>query len=409
MVEKAKMNMKKLMVSFVAIASVLFLVASVSAANLAENTSVEVEGIDAYANSVAVVAGDKVLVEVEFRSLVADTDVTVEVELEGEKVEADAISRPFDVEVGSTYTKLLVLDVPFELKDEVSDTLTLKVEIDGKDHSSELDEITLKVQRPSYNIDIKSVSVSQTAQAGENLPVDVVLKNRGYNDLDDLYVTATIPELGIQRTAYFGDLVAIEVESSDDDDDEDTVSGRLYLKVPYDASAGVYSVEVSVMNDDTNSEAVRQIVIENDFANNVIATSSSRTVAAGDQAAYDLLIVNPTDQLKVYRVVTESSSDLASSTESAVIAIPAGSSRSVEVNAVANSNGLYNFNVNVFSGEELVETVPLTLDVQGKSAGSAIVVLTIILAVVFLVLLIVLIVLLGKKPSQSEEFGESYY
>ena len=413
------MNREKSMVfSLVAIASFLFLIAAVSAhddvaANVddvAANVDVEVEGINPYTSEVAVIAGERILIEVEFDANNDDTDVTVEAELEGEKIDADAITRPFDVEEGKRYTKLLIVTVPYELKDDVSDTLSLNIEIDGQDYKTELAEITLSVQRPSYNADIKSITVSQTAEAGENLPIDVVLKNRGYNDLDDLFVTATIVELGVQKTAYFGDLVAIEEDSADHDDgDKDTVSGRIYLKVPYEADAGVYTVEVAVLNEDTESTATEQIVIENDFVNNVIATSSSKTVAAGEDATYDLLIVNPTNKLKVFRVITESSADIASSTESAVVAIPAGSSKAVKVSATANDEGTYNFNVNVFSGESIVETVTLTMNVQGTSASNPVVLLTIILAIVFLVLLVVLIVLLGKKPSQSEEFGESYY
>lgn len=405
------MNMEKnpMIFSLVAIASVLIFVATVSAGPLASNVEVEVEGIDPYSNTVAVTAGERVLIEVEFDALEDDTEVTVEAELEGEKIDVDAITTPFVVEQGTRHTKLLILTVPYELKDNVSDTLDLNIEIDGEDHKTELAQVSLRVQRPSYNADIKSISVSQTAEAGENLPVDIVLKNRGYNDLDDLFVTATIVELGVEKTAYFGDLVAIEVDSDDDDDDKDTVSGRIYLEVPFDAEAGVYTVEVAVSNEDTDGTAMKQIVIENDFANSVIATSSSKTVAAGESAVYDLLIVNPTDKLRVYRVVTESSADIASSTESAVVAIPAGSSKAVKVSATANTDGAYNFNVNIFSGENVAETVTLTLNVQGKSASNPVVLLTVILAIVFLVLLVVLVVLLGKKPSNSEEFGESYY
>ena len=267
------------------------------------------------------------------------------------------------------------------------------------------------VQRPSYNAEVKSITVSQTVEAGDKLPVTVVLKNRGYNDLDDLYVTARIVELGVEKTAYFGDLVAMEdCDSNCDDDDEDSTSGVINLNVPYSAEAGVYTVEVTVSNEDSETVAVKQIVVKNDFSNSVIVTSASKTIAAGEEAVYDLLVVNPTDKLKVYRVVTENSADVASSTESAVVAVPAGSSKIVKVSAVANAEGSYAFDVSVFSGDELVSTVPLSMNVEGKSvASNPVVVLTVILGIVFLVLLVVLIVLLGKKPSQTEEFGESYY
>ncbi len=416
------MNTKNLMVPFVAIVTALFLVATVSAYTVtgdlivANSESVKVDGIyvDTCNNDpISVIAGETITVKVYFTSDVDDTDVTVEVEIEGEKVDIDAITKSFDVEECYKYKKTLSIKVPYELKDEVSDDLTLNIEIDGKEYKTEIEDIALRVQRPSYNTDLKSVSVPQTVDAGETFPVDIVLKNIGYNDLDDVYVTASMSALGVEKTSYFGDLVAIECCDDDpdccDEDAEDTVSGRLYLKIPYDVEAGVYTLEIEVSNDDTINTVVKQIVVENDFANNVIVSTYENSVAVGEDAEYSLLIVNPTNKLKVYRIVTESSGSLSSNTNQAVVAVPAGSSETVRVIANADSEGEYNFNVNVFSGEELVSKVTLNLKAEGSKVTNPIVILTVILAIIFLVLLIVLIVLVTRKPEKSEEFGESYY
>ncbi len=133
-----------------------------------------------------------------------------------------------------------------------------------------------------------------------------------------------------------------------------------------------------------------------------------------------MLIVNPSNKLKVYRIVPESaSSDLSVSVAESVVAIPAGSSKTVKVLASSQKVGIYNFNVNVFSGEELVNKVALSTNVVGgentssnttpSTTISPVVILTVVLAIVFIVLLVVLLVLVGKKPEKSEEFGESYY
>jgi len=409
------MNTKNLMVSFVAIAMALFLVATVSAVDdIASGITVKVNGIDA-GDNVSVIAGETITLKVYFTAEQDDTDVTVEAEIEGEKVDTEAMTDSFDVEAGSKYRKVLTLKVPYELKDEVSGTVELNIEIDGKEHKTEVPTITLNVQRPSYNVDFKSISVSQNLEAGETFPVDIVLKNIGYNDLEDAYVSVSIPALDIEKTAYFGDIVALECDECDeeedccDEDDTDTVSGRIYLKIPYNAESGIYAIEVEVSNDDVTINEVEQVIINNDFANNVIVASSRKTVSVGQNAEYDLLIVNPTNKLKVYRIVSESSGDLSSSADKAVVAIPAGSSKTVTIRASADSAGEYDFNVNVFSGEELESTVSLSLNAEGRAITSPIVILTIILAIVFLVLLVVLIVLIGKKPEEAEEFGESYY
>lgn len=400
------MNTKNILVSFLAIVSVLFLVATISAAEITGTIDVTINSIDVETDNIAVIAGETITVKVYFTSDVNASDVRVKAEIEGDKIDVDDRTVSFDIEDGKRYSKTLTLKVPFELRDEVSEDLSLNIQIWNGDHKIEREDITLRVQRPTYKADIKSISMSNSVEAGETMPVDIVLKNIGYNDLDDLYVTAVIPALGISQTSYFGDLVSIE----DSDDDDDTISGRLYLKVPYDAEAGIYTLEIEVENDDLVHSEIRQVIIKNDLSESVIVTNDVATVGVGENAEFNLLIVNPTNKLKVYRVITESSGSLSSSASQTVVAVTAGSSKTVTVTANANSAGVYTFNVNVLSGDELVSSVALKANVEGKtSVTNSIVVLTIVLIVVFLVLLVVLIVLISKKPEKAEDFGESYY
>ncbi|MBU1027793.1 MAG: hypothetical protein KKF48_02000 [Nanoarchaeota archaeon] len=390
---KMQMNTKKLLVSFIAIMTVFCLVATVSAADF-DITKVEVDGITIVDSGelledtiVPLTAGDTVSVEVWFTAEFYDEDVTVQIELEGNKDDTSAETRSFDVRPDRQYHKTLSIKVPYELKDELFDELTLHVEIDGADYNTE-NEYVLEVERPSYNTDIKSISIPQTIEAGETFPVDIVLKNIGYNDLDDLYVVVSIPELGLQRDAYFGDIVALEC----DEDDKDTVIGQLYLEVPYGVAAGVYTLEVEVGNEDTVSSAAKQIVIENDFETTVFVS--------GD----NLWIVNPTNNVIGYRVIPESPASVSES----IVFIPAGSSETIAVSP--NADGAYSFDVNIFDmNSQLVKTVNFTGEAKTSTTSNPIVILTVILAIIFLVLLIVLIVLIGKKPEKSEEFGESYY
>jgi len=102
------------------------------------------------------------------------------------------------------------------------------------------------------------------------------------------------------------------------------------------------------------------------------------------------------------------------SVSESVVAVPAGSSKTVTLMASSDKEGTYNFNVNVFSDEEVVGQTALTTKVEGKASGTSsatnpVIVLTVVLAIIFVVLLIVLLVLIGRKPEKSEEFGESYY
>lgn len=397
-----EMNTKNLMVSFIAIAMTLFLVATVSATTDFSSVDVKVDGINVWEDP-AIIAGETVTIKVYFDADINAQDIRVKVEIEGDKVDVDTMTSSFDVEDGNRYKKVLNLKVPYELKDQLSDYVALNLKIWGGESEKYTDSFDLRVQRPSYNVDIKSVTMPKTVNAGETFPVDIVLKNIGYNDLDDLYVTAGISALDIEKTSYFGDLVAIECDDDYDseenygvdidrkcnEDDEDTAIGRLFLKVPYDVEPGVYTFEVEVTNEDATSIMVKQMVIENDIVETVIKSGN------------DLIIVNPTNQVKVYKVIAESPASVSES----VVVVPAGSSRTVAVSPNADE---YDFNVNVFSGEKLVSTINFTG--TGESViRSPIIVLTVVLAIIFLVLLIVLVVLIGKKPEKTEEFGESYY
>jgi hypothetical protein len=408
------MKTKNLMVSICTLVFALFLVATVAATDLVnDDYEITVDGILVVENGnvtniASVIAGEMITVKVYFTANMSDTDVTVEAEIEGEKVKTSAITNVFDVEAGKTYKKVLTIEVPFELRDDLSDFVTLEIEVDGKDHKSVLEEITLRVQRPSYNPVVKSITTPSSIDAGETFPVEIVLKNMGYNELEDIYVSANIVGLNaFQGPKWFGDLVAIE-NCSNDCDLEDTVVGKLYLEVPYNTVEGTYTLEVIVVNDDVETTELRQIVINNDFSENVVSVNTEKTVAKSEEAVYDLLIVNPTNKVKVYRIVSESTYGVSSAPVETVIAVPAGSSKTVKVVASSDEEGTYTFNVNILSGDELVKTVTFGLEVEGKQTNS-IVVLTIVLAIIFLVLLVVLIVLLGRKPEKSEEFGESYY
>lgn len=394
---------KKFLVSFLLAVSVLFLAATVSAAGELATAipQVEVDGIIASPGTVsagnpAIVVGDSVIIRVEFTSNVSASDVTVEVELEGDKADVRAETRAFDVETGFEYSKSLKLDVPFDLKDTLSEDVTLNIKVSGSGFKT-AESFTLRLQRASFDASIKAVSVPQTVNAGENFPVDVVLKNLGYNNLDDLVVTASIPALGLERTAFFGDLVALESLATDDDD-EDTVAGRVFLQLPWDVEAGIYALEVMVENDDMTSSKTVQVAVENAF-------SSGNFIVSGNQ----LLIVNPTNQVVVYRLVPESTGAVSVSVSESVVAVPAGSSKTILVDATSNVAGTQTYAVNIFSADgSLLKRVEFTTTGNGGTA-SPIVVLTVILAIIFIVLLVVLIVLIGKKPEKSEEFGESYY
>jgi hypothetical protein len=410
------MNKKNLVVTLCMFVFALFLVASASAADLTSNYQVTVNGIATSQavggnttlapNTVSVTAGGQMTVKVYFTSDVNDTNVDVEATVEGQKVSFSGSTPIFDVEQGHQYVEVLTMNVPYELQNSLSNDLTLSIKVNGENYRTTLNDISLRVQRPAYNIQVESVTTPSSIEAGQQIPVEIVLKNIGYNELSDVYVSAAISDLGVaQGPKWFGDLVTLD-NCTENCNNKDTVVGDLYLTVPYDAKSGVYNLQVLVQNNDVKTVQTKQIVITNTVPNTVLATSTKQTVNAGETATYSVLIVNPTNNVKVYNIVADSGVTPSQS----VVAVPAGSSATVTVSGSSTEAGQHVYNVNVFDGTTLVKTVPLEMDVTGGASSNTIVVLTIVLAIIFLVLLVVLIVLLSKKPEKAtEDFGESYY
>ena len=192
------MNTKNILVSFLLIASVLLLTATASAytvsGDLATVDSVKVDGADASLYNFSVVAGDTIDVKIVFTANESASNVRIRAELEGDTEDITEVTSLFDVEEGRTYSKTLTLKVPAEFKkDKLSNELALNLKIWNSDYKTEVEDITLNVQRSSYDVAIKSIMASNTVSAGETMSIDVVLKNAGYNDVDDVYVTVSIP------------------------------------------------------------------------------------------------------------------------------------------------------------------------------------------------------------------------
>jgi len=389
------MNAKRTLVSFLAIATLLFLATSVSAATLPPLTEgdidVEINGIDVEPippeSGISVVAGDEITVKVTFTvadlNIEGNGDATPDrselIRIKAKLGDANVKTAYFTVEGGMVVSKTFTLVVPNELEDELSDDMTLSLEIGNSDFKSESD-IILRVQRESFQVAVNSVIMSSSLTAGETSLVEVVLENTGYNNLEDLYVTVRIAELGVEKTAYFGDL-GLELGG----DNEDSV--KVYLEVPYSVASGIYTLEVEVANEDFSEVVERQVSVTNGFPEVVLKTGSN------------LLVLNPTNSLKVYKIVYPS--------EELTIAVEAGSSKLLPVEFPEEEE--YNFDVFVFDGEELAGTVNFTGVSESEGMSSPVFVLTLILAVIFVVLLVVMIVLITKKPEKAEEFGESYY
>jgi uncharacterized membrane protein len=422
------MKSKAILVSLTALFAVMFTLSTVAATNFVDIKDIEFNGIsmklDNVANAISVDASETVPVEVRFNANMNAEDVKVKVYIEGFKNDIEDESSRFVVLNGNTYVKRFTLKMPStDDFDELSDDLTLLVRVSAKGMNSQEVSIPLKVQRELHSLNLLSIDLSDIAVVGNNVAVDVVVENNGYDRLDNVYVKASIPGLGVSRKVYAGDLTP--TMDKFDDDINDAVVKRVYLTIPNNAAPGNYEIEVEAYNYDASVTAVGRVVIE-DARTGVLPSATSKTVSPGQESTFDLVLINPSNKMVIYTLTPEQTKGVLVEVPESVVAVGTDSSRTVTVKVKATESaeeGTYTINVNTNTDTGVSKKVSFNLNVEKASkiggatttkksvidTTNTTVVLTVILVIVFVVLLVILIVLLSKRPAETEETGETNY
>jgi len=376
---------------------------------------VEVNSVILYEpNTYAFEAGERLNLRVVFGlmpNFAAQEDVRVTARVLGEPGISD-VSERFDLLRGRIYSVPLSIQMPYDL-DERDERFTLEITVENNGGIGDVHRVRLEVQRASYQLEILSVENDAEVKAGDNLQFDVVVKNRGRQESKDTFVEVRIPALHLVKKVFLEDLSAVDQGGDDEVDKRDSVFGKLFIKIPETASAGLYDVEIEAFNNDASALVTKRVsVVGRGVDSSVVTPSASKTFAVNEEQTYLLTIVNADSKIKVYEVIPESISGLKITADETVLAVPAGSSKTVKMTVVATREGAFDFAVDVNSEGQLVKRQNFTANVEGKAikaAGNVAVILTIVLAVIFVVLLIALIVLLTRKSESREESKESYY
>ena len=383
---------------------------------------IEVNGITAFPNdtsqTISVSASETVPVLVKFVAWENASDVRVKVYMEGFKNEVSDETPRFHVLEGNTYVKRFSLTIPSTLDfDDLTERLDLLVRISARGQDSMEVFVPLEMQRDLHSLNLLSIDLSEVVVVGDKVAVDVVVQNNGDDRLDNVYVKASIPGLGVSRTVYAGDLDPDQDVS--DDDINDAVSKTVYLTIPKNAVPGNYDLEVEAYNFDTDVKAVSRVVIE-DVETGVLPSATSKTIAPGQETTFDLVLVNPSNKMVVYTLTPEESKGVIVDVTEPVVAVSAESSKTVKVRVKATEKaeeGTYLVTVNANSETGVSKQVSFSVNVQETSKKVAdvvtgttntMVVLTVVLVIIFVVLLVILIVLLSRRP-EAEETGETSY
>ena len=416
------MKNNTLLFSFVALLAIVFTLSSV-AAQIADINLVKINDIPTTTTGITVAGevSDSVPVEVFFTANGDVNDVKVKTYIEGYKSQISDETPLFHIVNGSTYVKRFTLTLPnaMDLSNE-PEKLTLYVRITAKGEDPVEVPYTISMQKTQYGIQILSIDSPDATTAGSTIAVNVVLKNLGSERMNDLYVKASIPELGIARIIYAGDLN--EIQQDNLESIRNSVEKQIFLAIPKTAAPGNYNIQIEAYNYDSSTTAKTRLVVAGTDTG-VIPSVTTKTVAIGEEATYDVVLVNQDSKMVVYTLTPQESKGLTITLDQPVVAVQGQSSQTVKVTVKATDSadqGTHVVTVNVNSDTGVAKQVSFTANVEKAStstttgttatpASNTVLILTVVLSIIFVVLLIVLIVLLTRKPAESVVFGETSY
>lgn len=362
-------------------------------------------------------------------SFVANNDLLEEVKvhtwLTGYHEDIEAETPQFDVYAGNTYTKTLHLEIPNDL--DAKDDYTLYVQIEHQQELSGIDEarVDTVIQRISNILDILSVELYNSNNnymnkfnAGDTVYVDTVVKNRGNYEAEDVYVRASINELGIERNVYIGDLAAY-----DEDDEDDSGQAIIALALPSNIKAGTYTLEVQAYNDEVSDNQIMTITVlgyvpqeqepQQPGKVEIESQISSNEVEQGKGAVYTLLVANFGSVSQNFIVEIAGTEGWATTTiNPQTFTLQPGQSRLVNIYLAAGESaveGEHVFSAKVRYGSES-KSANLVANVKaGKTEIDWKTILMIIGIVLAVAIIVLLIVFLTKRKKATTETAESYY
>jgi uncharacterized repeat protein (TIGR01451 family) len=412
------MTKKTQMFSVIALFAIVFAISIVSAGDLVDIGDIKVDGLSLSHTPAGIDVSQTVPIEVFFLAKKDASDVRVKIYIEGYRDEVSDSTPRFKIIEGSSYVKRFLVELSSSLDlDDLDEDLELLVRFSAKGEESEEFYYDIKIQKELYRLDILSIEAPERVTAGDTIALDVVLTNNGHERLDNVYVKASIPELGITRNVYAGDLKPVEEE--DYDQIRNSVEKRVYLAIPKNTLAGNYNIEVETYNYDTAVMAQKRIIVEA-VQTGVLPSVTAKTIKSNEEAAFEVVLVNPNSRMIVYSITPESQSGLIVEVAEPIVSVPADSSRTVKVyvrptDSVNEGTHVVTVNVNSEAGE--TKQVSFSLNVEDvettgptiSGTNNTVLILTVVLSIIFVILLVILIVLLTRKPQETEEFGETSY
>ena len=226
--------------------ALLFVLSLLSVSVLADETSnyqienIYLYGINTDDGTIYVERGDSLDLSVYLSGTGETTDINVKAWIGGYEYDSvEATSEMFDIEDGVNYRIKLSLPVPEDMNAEQDYTLYVEV-YDDVDYTRET--ATIRVSKDRHLLSIQDILIDNV-DAGDYTTATVRLENMGDKKEEDIKVTVSIPELGIEKSTFLDELTNNEINNEDEESSGDV---DLNLEIPETAETGSYEVLVTV-------------------------------------------------------------------------------------------------------------------------------------------------------------------
>lgn len=373
--------------------------------------------------------GDELNIRVKLEATADVEDISVLVRIFGdEHYDVLEISENFDMEPGDRQTVEFTLRVP-DTADQ--DKYKLRIIVASRDGAVKVYNYNLRIdaQRHFVSIDDVYFSPNSRVEAGRALLTVVRLENLGEGDESGVKVTVSIPALGVSAVDYVDEI----------DEDDAVSTEELYIRIPANAASGVYDVLVEVEYDEgfSKESAVYSIQIlgasapetteeESSAPGRTVVTvgpESQDVVAGAGGAIYPVTLSNEGAEAKTYTLGTSGTDSFATVevSPSSLVMLKPGETKTVYVYVSANEDasvGAHPFSVDIKSGAETLQQIPLTANVVAPTGGDwdgvkkGLEVGLIVLIIVLIVLGLIVAFSKAKKgddEGDDELAGQTYY
>ncbi|MGM5479834.1 MAG: FixG Ig-like domain-containing protein [Nanobdellota archaeon] len=362
--------------------------------------------------------GQELPIKVKIKALENLEDVQITAKISGyqysqyEQADIFQMTNTFDLDQGRVDYKELTLRVP--TKTETGD-VKLRIDVEDKNSNTYHKEYNLDIQgiEDSDAVVIKqaTLSPSNTVNAGRALSSLVRVENIGEDDLDDVTLTVSVPELNIRDVETLDELEVDEKETFE----------KILLRFPKETTAGAYDVKYTVAFDEYESTTTYDTVTvkaaeiesaqEDDVQESVITLPHSKQVARDETGTvYPIVVQNNADEDKTYTFDVSGVNDwgMASFDPSSTVTVAPGESETAYLYVSADdsaSAGEKVFTLTMNAGSEQ-KTVPLTAIVSEDDNSGLQKALEIgLIALVIVLILIGLVIGFNKlRGSKDDEF-----